>query len=65
MLSKASNGSSGGMGSISVTSIAAAKIWCDLSASDRATWSTTGPREVLTKIAVGFIAANSATPIRW
>ena len=56
-------GLSDSIGSISVTSRPAAKISFDSSALIRAFSSTTGPRHVLIRIAVGFIISNSASDI--
>src|SRR4029077_13801265 len=54
-LSRPTSGSSIGIGSGSVTSRAAAAITPPFNAAARAGWSTSGPRDVLTRTAVGFI----------
>ena len=43
----------------------AAAIQCSRSARASAASSTTGPRAVLIRIAVGFIIRSSASPIEW
>src|SRR3954454_2803716 len=63
-LSIPTSGSSIGMGSGSVTSRAAAAITPSRNASAKATWSTTGPRDVLTSTAVGFIQARELPLMR-
>ena len=51
-----------GTGSTSITSRAAPAMIPAVRAAARATSSTTGPREVFTTQAVGFINANSRAP---
>ena len=63
-LSRSSNGLSGGVGSVSVTSRPAAFITPALSARVNAASSTTGPRHVFIRIAVGFIMPNSRSEMR-
>ncbi len=58
MFSRVSKGSSIGIGSTSVTLIAAPAIRPDFNALYNAFWSTTCPRDVFTKMAVGLIMAN-------
>ncbi len=64
-LSSPTSGSSIGIGSGSVTSSAAAQIVPSRSASASARWSTTGPRDVFTSTAVGFISASVVALMRW
>jgi hypothetical protein len=56
------SGLDSGSGSTSYTSSAAPAIDPDRSAASRAALSTSGPREVFTRYADGFISASSATP---
>ena len=56
------SGLSAGSGSTSYTSSAAPPSRPSCSAATRAASSTSGPREVLTSSAAGFIAASSAAP---
>src|SRR6186997_961920 len=58
------SGSSPGIGSGSVTSKPAAAITPSRNAAASAPWSTTGPRDVLTSTAVGFIRASAAASMR-
>ncbi len=62
-LSRVSRGSSGLMGSGSVTSIPAAVIQPSLSAVYSARESTTPPRATLIRMAVGFICRSSRSPM--
>jgi hypothetical protein len=58
------SGSDSGSGSTSYTSSAAPAIAPDRSAASRAAPSTSGPRDVLTRYADGFIRASSAAPTK-
>jgi hypothetical protein len=59
-----SSRSSGGIGSTADTSSPTAKRRPSASASPSARWSTTGPRDVFTRIAVGRMRPSSRAPIR-
>ena len=63
-LGAVASGWSAGMGSGSVTSNPAAAMVPSAKASAKAAASTTGPREALTRVAVGFIRRRASPSIR-
>ena len=65
MFGSPSSGLSDGSGSVSNTSSAAPAIHPSLSAVASAASSTSGPRDVFTRCADGFIERSTVSLIRW